>query len=307
MGCLSEALPFVTCDVFTETPFAGNPLAIVENADGLSDRAMQTIAREFNLSETIFVRRPKDPAHTASVRIFFPTDEIPFAGHPTIGCAIHLACAAQGDGDFETEITLEEVAGLVPVQVWRRDGRVGAEFRGPVIPHAVEGARMPDETAIAEALGLTAEEIGFDGHCPAIWQGGPTFAYAPLKNRAALAAARPNGSAWERLCAATGMEMLYIYAPDQQVDFSARMFAPGDGIAEDPATGSASAILAAQLLASGALRDGETRLTLEQGADMGRPSQIGLRIAVEEGKLTAVYVQGPSVPISQGRITPPDI
>ena len=91
MACLSEGLPFFTCDVFTETAYAGNPLAIVEDADGLSDAAMQTIAREFNLSETIFVRAPADPAHTASVRIFFPTAEIPFAGHPTIGCAIHLA------------------------------------------------------------------------------------------------------------------------------------------------------------------------------------------------------------------------
>ncbi len=307
MACLSDSRPFVTCDVFTETAFAGNPLAIVEDADGLSDAAMQCIAREFNLSETIFVHKPKDPAHTASVRIFFPTAEIPFAGHPTIGCAIHLASRAQGDDDFETEITLEEVAGLVPVQVWRRDGRVGAEFRAPVIPHAVDGARMPDTAAIAEALGLTPDQIGFDRHHAGIWQGGPAFAYAPLADRAAIAAARPNGAAWERLCAATGLHNLYIYAPCETADYSARMFAPGGGVPEDPATGSASAILAAQLLASGALADGETRLTLEQGVDMGRPSRIGLRIQVEAGVLRAIYVQGSSVPVSQGRLTVPDL
>jgi len=109
-------LTFHTCDVFTDRPFAGNPLAIVLGADDLSTAQMLTLAREFNLSETIFVQRPADPSHTARVRIFFPTAEIPFAGHPTIGCAIHLATAAAGPGDFDSEIVLEEEAGLVRVR-----------------------------------------------------------------------------------------------------------------------------------------------------------------------------------------------
>lgn len=304
-ACLSDTRDFVTCDVFTDQRFAGNPLAIVLNADGLSDAAMQVIAREFNLSETIFVQRPKDPAHTASVRIFFPTAEIPFAGHPTIGCAIHLASTAQGDSDFETDITLEEVAGLVPVRVWRRDGRVGAEFRAPVLPHGVDGARMPDPGVIADALGLAPEQIGFAEHGPGIWQGGPAFAFAPLSDRAAIAQARPNGAAWERLCTATGLHNLYVYAPGETTDYTARMFAPGGGVPEDPATGSASAILAAQLLASGALPEGETRLILEQGVDMGRPSRIGLRIQVQGGTLQAVHVRGAAVPVSSGTISVP--
>lgn len=305
VACLSEGLPFYTCDVFTETAYAGNPLAIVEDADGLSDVAMQTIAREFNLSETIFVRSPADPAHTAGVRIFFPTAEIPFAGHPTIGCAIHLALKGAPEGDFETRITLEEVAGLVPVQVWRRAGRLGAEFRAPVLPHAVNTGEMPGAKDIADALGLSADQIGFGDHRPALWQGGPVFGYIPLRDRAALTAARPNGAAWETLCAVTGLDSHYLYARGQETDFSARMFAPGDGIPEDPATGSASAILAAQLLASGALSEGETRLVLEQGVDMGRPSRIGLRIHTTDGALERIHVQGSAVPVSSGRLVPP--
>ncbi|WP_421905086.1 PhzF family phenazine biosynthesis protein [Mameliella sp.] len=305
MACLSEGLPFYTCDVFTETAYAGNPLAIVEDADGLSDVAMQTIAREFNLSETIFVRSPADPAHTAGVRIFFPTAEIPFAGHPTIGCAIHLALKGAPEGDFETRVTLEEVAGLVPVQVWRRAGRLGAEFRAPVLPHAANTGEMPGAKDIAEALGLSADQIGFEDHRPALWQGGPAFGYIPLRDRAALTAARPNGPAWETLCAVTGLDSHYLYARGQKTDFSARMFAPGDGIPEDPATGSASAILAAQLLASGALSEGETRLVLEQGVDMGRPSRIGLRIQTTGGALERIHVQGSAVPVSSGRLVPP--
>lgn len=304
-ACLSDRLRFCTCDVFTQSAYAGNPLAIVEGADTLSDTAMQTIAREFNLSETIFVRSPVDPAHEASVRIFFPTAEIPFAGHPTIGCAIHLALKSAPEGDFETRITLEEVAGLVPVRVWRRDGRVGAEFSAPVLPHAVDGTTVPKTDTIAKALGLTPDQIGLGGHRPGIWQGGPVFGYAPVRDSAALSAARPNGAAWEALCAETGVQAWYFYTKGTTVDYTARMFAPADGIPEDPATGSASALFAAQLLACVGLDEGETRLDLEQGVDMGRPSQIGLRIMTKGSAIEAVFVSGSAVPVSDGFLTPP--
>jgi trans-2,3-dihydro-3-hydroxyanthranilate isomerase len=151
-------LTFHTCDVFTDRAFQGNPLAIVLGADDLTPAQMQTIAREFNLSETIFVQQPRDPAHTARVRIFFPTAEIPFAGHPTIGCAIHLATAMAGSGDFDRDLVLEEEAGLVPVRVWRRGGMVRAEFRAPVVPHGVTDAPDRDRALkvarLAAALGL---------------------------------------------------------------------------------------------------------------------------------------------------------
>jgi trans-2,3-dihydro-3-hydroxyanthranilate isomerase len=187
-------LSFHTCDVFTDRPFAGNPLAIALGADTLTPEQMQTIAREFNLSETIFVQTPVNPAHKARVRIFFPTAEIPFAGHPTIGCAIHLACTGR-TGDFDARLVLEEEAGLVPVLVMRRGAVVRAEFLAPVVPDGVTDA--PDSEAaldparLAEALGLVAQEIGFDAQRPSLWQGGQRFLYAPVTSLDALARARP--------------------------------------------------------------------------------------------------------------------
>ena len=299
-------LDFHTCDVFTDTRFAGNPLAIVLGADDLTPGQMLTLAREFNLSETIFVQRPADPAHSARVRIFFPTAEIPFAGHPTIGCAIHLATAAEtGTGDFDRRITLEEQAGLVPVRVWRRSGVTRAEFIAPVVPHGVAGASVAPAGLMADALGLQAGDIGFAGHQPGVWQGGPRFLYAPVRSLAALARARPIEPHWSQVIGAAGVDSIYLYTPGTDCDYRARMFSPTAGIPEDPATGSASAILAAQLLASAALPQGETRLTLHQGVEMGRPSVIGLTVQVRAGALAEVRIAGGAVPVSQGRIVVP--
>lgn len=298
-------LPFFTVDVFTERRFAGNPLAIVEDSDDLSVEQMQTIAREFNLSETIFVRRPADPAHTAHVRIFFPTAEIPFAGHPTIGCAIHLAQKQNaGDADFETLITLEEVAGLVPVNVIRKQGQVTAQFTAPIIPHLFDG-QVPLAEIAADALGLDPADIGFGDHRPGLYAGGPSFVYMPLASRAALEKAKPAEPAWSRMTEAANTVGVYCYTPGgdaPETDYRARMFAPTGGIPEDPATGSASAILAAQLLASGKLKEGVNAFALRQGYEMGRPSQVGLEIDVAGGKLSAVRIAGSSVPVSQGMI-----
>lgn len=308
-GCLSDTLPFATWDVFTERRFHGNPLAIVEDADDLSTAQMQTIAREFNLSETIFVQRPADPAHDAKVRIFFPTAEIPFAGHPTIGCAIHLALGSDPEGDFETSVTLEEVAGLVPVRVWRTDGRVWAEFRAPVLPHAPERGRLPDAGILAEAVGLEPKAIGAGTHFPGLWQGGPGFLYVPVRDLEALAMARPIEPAWSRVMDIAAVDSAYLYtplAPGHGADFRARMFSPTAGIPEDPATGSAAAIMAAQLHACGALSEGETHVSLHQGVEMGRPSAIGLRLVMLDGALAEVHVSGSAVPVSRGRISRPD-
>ncbi|MFC3084714.1 PhzF family phenazine biosynthesis protein [Tabrizicola soli] len=301
-------LTFQTCDVFTDRPFAGNPLAIVLEADGLSPAQMQTLAREFNLSETIFVQAPADPAHAARVRIFFPTAEIPFAGHPTIGCAIHLASAG-AVGDFDRDLVLEEAAGLVPVRVWRRGEEVRAEFLAPVLPHGVTDA--PDRDAaldhkrLAAALGLEAGEIGFAGHRPGLWQGGPRFLYAPVASLAALGRARPIEPFWSEQMRAAGVDSIYLYTTGEDCAFRARMFSPTAGIPEDPATGSASAILAAQLLASDALGEGETRVELRQGVEMGRPSEIGLRARVAAGRLVEVRISGGAVPVAEGRIRAP--
>lgn len=302
-------LTFHTCDVFTDSAFCGNPLAIVLGADGLSTTQMQTLAREFNLSETIFVQRPANPAHTARVRIFFPTAEIPFAGHPTIGCAIHLAEAMAGPDDFEKHLVLEEEAGLVPVLVRRQAGSVLAELTAPVVPHGVsdvpDRAAALDRRLLAGALGLTLPEIGFGLHQPGIWQGGPRFLYVPVVDRTALARARPMEPDWSAVMRAGGVDSAYVYTAGVACDYQARMFSPTAGIPEDPATGSASAILAAQLQASGALGESETRLVLHQGLEMGRPSTIGMTVLRNAGTLRAVRIGGAAVAISSGRIRVP--
>lgn len=295
-------LEFHTLDVFTTTPFAGNPLAVVLNAHGLTDAQMQTIAREFNLSETIFVLAPRDPAHTARVRIFFPTGEIPFAGHPTVGCAIHLASAAH-QGDFETLITLEEEAGLVPVIVIRKDGQITAEFTAPVLPFVVKTDFDPN--LISASLGLGPAQIGFENHRPATHQGGPRFLYVPVDSLETLAAAKPHEPHWSALMADAGVDSAYLYTPGDHSDYQSRMFSPTGGIPEDPATGSASAILAAQLWASDAIGPGTTSLTLRQGFEMGRPSHIGLTIDANANGPTAVRIKGSAVAISSGHIRIP--
>lgn len=304
-----QMLTFHTCDVFTDRAFCGNPLAIVLGADALSTTQMQTLAREFNLSETIFVQRPVNPAHTARVRIFFPTAEIPFAGHPTIGCAIHLAEAMAGSDDFEKHLVLEEEAGLVPVLVRRQAGSVLAELTAPVVPHGVsdvpDRAAALDRRLLAGALGLTLPEIGFGLHQPGIWQGGPRFLYVPVVDRAALARARPMEPDWSAVMRAGGVDSAYVYTAGVACDYQARMFSPTAGIPEDPATGSASAILAAQLQASGALGESETRLVLHQGLEMGRPSTIGMTVMRNAGALREVRIGGAAVAISSGRIRVP--
>lgn len=295
---------FATLDVFTETPFAGNPLAVVEGAEGLSTAQMQTLAREFNLSETVFVLPPDNPAHRARVRIFTPMDELPFAGHPTIGCAIHLACADHPAGDFACTLVLEEGAGPVPVQVTRRGAAIAATLTAPVIPHAATAGAVPNAALLAAALGLSEDAIGAGDHAPAVWQGGPRFLYVPLPDPERLAHARPSEPAWSEIMQIAAVDSAYLYTPVPG-GYRARMFSPTGGIPEDPATGSAVAILAAQLLASGALDGAETVLTVDQGIEMGRPSRIGLRVLCEGGKLREVQVTGSAVPVSQGRIARP--
>ncbi|MEL7212864.1 MAG: PhzF family phenazine biosynthesis protein [Pseudomonadota bacterium] len=284
-------LRFHTYDVFTDTPFAGNPLAVVEGADGLSTAQMQTIAREFNLSETIFVMAPQDPAHTAKVRIFFPTAEIPFAGHPTVGCALHLARGR------DCEITLEEEPGLVPVTI--RDGE--AEFTAPVTPFA--RPVTPDVSLTCAALDLGTLDLAGDAPI-AVHEGGPAFLYMPVAGLPALARARPLEPHWSQLMEACGVDSAYVYTAHEG-GYRARMFSPTAGIPEDPATGSASAILASQLLTAGHLPEGETVLHLTQGVEMGRPSQIRMTATVSEGALTSVRIAGRAVPISEGEITVP--
>jgi trans-2,3-dihydro-3-hydroxyanthranilate isomerase len=303
-------LKFNTLDVFTNKRFGGNPLAVLHDADALTTEQMQTVTREFNLSETIFVLKPQVPSNTARVRIFFPGGEMPFAGHPTLGCAILLAEMKHKPGcSFETEIRLEEVAGLVPVKVSRIGDLPHGIFKAPVIPEKV--ADGPGKTDIAAALGIAPADIGFDGHQPMLIQGGPAFYFVPVTSRAVLAKARPSEPAWSALTASLGryanyIDAAYVYTrggDGKDTAFRSRMFAPGGGIPEDPATGSATALLARQLLISDKLKDGKHRFILEQGYEMKRPSDLILEMDVAQGDLAQVRIGGQAVRVTAGVIT----
>ena len=299
-------LAFHTLDVFTTAKFGGNPLAVVLGADRLSTEQMQNICREFNLSETTFVIAPEDSAHTAKVRIFFPGGEMPFAGHPTLGTAALLAALKQKPGcNFETKITLELKAGLTSVTITRIADRVHGVFTAPVIPfHAP--VSLPSVGDTARALNLDASEIGFDGHGLASLEGGPRFFYVPVKTRAALEKARVLEPYWSALIKPmNGVDSSYIYTRGGDAlntSFRARMYAPTGGIPEDPATGSATALLAVQLLSAEKLQDGTHRWQLEQGYEMGRPSDLRLEADVNGGTLSAVRVGGSVVRMMSGEI-----
>jgi trans-2,3-dihydro-3-hydroxyanthranilate isomerase len=295
-------LKFATYDVFTDTPFAGNPLAVVFDADVLSDAQMQTIAGEFNLSETIFIRAPANSAHAASVRIFTPTKELPFAGHPTTGGAIALAEARHGrDAPNDLLIVLEEKIG--PVRCGVKIAATGASFAEFSVPKLSEAAGPdPDAEAVARLLGLSPAEIGFDRHAPSLYSAGVPFAMIPVASSAALARARPTASETR---AAVGATEVFVYTRAEQHAshaFRARMFAPEIGIVEDPATGSAAAAFAGALARFEDLPDGWHTLPILQGVEMGRPSLIGLEVEIENGALAGARIAGKAVKVSEGML-----
>ena len=243
---------FFTLDVFTSQPFAGNPLAVVMESDGLDDAAMQTIAREFNLSETVFVSPPRNKTHRADLRIFTPGRELPFAGHPTVGTAVLLALR-DADGQAGTrQFVLNEKVGPVPCDVTVADARHGrAVFSLPKLPERL--AANYEANALAEVFSVPQAEFGFDQHQPALFSAGVPFPVIPMKTRAALDGLNvPAGRAMGRALgdAAGGYVFLYCRQPvDPQHHFYARMFAPGMGVTEDPATGSAVAAFAGAIMA----------------------------------------------------------
>ena len=299
-------LQFHTLDVFTDKRFGGNPLAVVHDADALDGNAMQTIAREFNLSETVFVMKPENPAHTARVRIFTPAVEIPFAGHPTVGTAALLAelRSPSGVGEREAIIVLEEKVGPVRVGVRLTEGAPAlAEFDAPRLP-AEEGS-PPGAELLAAALGLIPSEIGFENHRPTRYTAGNAFVFVPVSTLEAMAKARVSSTHWSKAFTGQGGVGAFLYT--RQVvhmtsAFHARMFAPDHGVAEDPATGSAAAAFAGVVERFDAPTDGTHRRVIEQGFEMGRPSLITLSLVVDGGRLAAARIGGHAVRVSQGTI-----
>jgi len=300
-------LKFYTLDVFTEARFGGNPLAVVMNADALPAGLMQDIARELNLSETVFVQKATNPASSARVRIFTPAVELPFAGHPTIGTGILLAQlrATNATTDQDALVLLEETIGAVRVGVRLRPGKVAyAEFDAPKLPEPAGDA--PNSERLAGALGLTPSEIGFANHRPSQWSAGVPFTFVPVASMAAIGRAEIVSTHWASAFGGPRAGKVYLYTRDTvhtTSSFHARMFGPGAGVAEDPATGSAAAAFAGVVNAFDQLPAGTHKRNIEQGFEMGRPSLIALSFEVAaKGKLETVRIGGSAVRVSEGHL-----
>jgi trans-2,3-dihydro-3-hydroxyanthranilate isomerase len=292
------------CDVFTDTAFGGNPLAVLPDARGISDRRLQQIAREFNFSETAFVL-PAEAGHTRRVRIFTPSVEIPFAGHPNVGTAFVLAATGElGPLEAPVAVTFEEKAGLVPITVERRrDGTIACELSAP------ERLSLGPEVPVAEvaaAVSLREEDVVTRGHSPRVFSVGLPFLFAELTGREALARARSDPARLTAIMARGVTPDIHLYARSADgFDLRTRMFAPFDGVPEDPATGSANAALAAALAHLDARRDGRFRWRIAQGVEMGRPSVLEASAEKRDGEVVAAKIGGTSVLIAEGWIDVP--
>jgi trans-2,3-dihydro-3-hydroxyanthranilate isomerase len=292
---------YITVDVFTDRAFGGNPLAVVLDAGGLSTAQMQAIASEFNYSETTFVLPPRDGAHDAQVRIFTVTNEIPFAGHPNVGTAFVLATqASQPPARF----LFEEVAGLVPVDILNKNGKpIGAELTAPQALKKLTSFG-PEETAAC--VSLAPADIRTDRHPPQIVSVGMAFLVAEVASRDALRRAKPEPAAFSRVLSSDGAVGVYTYTRDvppaeKPCDLQARMFFPGSsGLIEDPATGSATVAAAALLADLSGERDGELKLRVGQGVDMGRPSLLLTRVRKDDGVIASAHVGGACVQMMEG-------
>ena len=294
---------FVTLDVFTSTPFAGNPLAVILDSAGLDTAAMQQIAREFNLSETVFVFPPENQGSRAALRIFTPANELPFAGHPTVGTAVLLA---RIDGAGNHRFTLEEKIGPVPCRASssgpaEKGGR--ASFEIPRLPAKEADLRI--DTRMAAALGLKPGDVGLD-HLPAErWSAGNPFSCVPLSGLDAMSRCAIDLSRFDFIFGRGGRAAAFLFCRETRHPGNtvhARMFAPASGLLEDPATGSAVAAFAGYLAAHGGYPDGDHVVRIEQGYEMGRPSLMELTLRIAGGALTGASIAGDAVVVLEGTI-----
>ena len=291
---------YVTIDVFTDRAFGGNPLAVVLDAEGLSTARMQAIAREFNYSETTFVLPPADPANTAQVRIFTPSFEMPFAGHPNVGTALVLAARAATP---RARVVFEEIAGFVPIEIQHRGGRpVAAELTAPRL---LSRGGNADPAKVAAAVGLDASDILLGAHRPTMATVGAPFLFAELASRAALGHASGEPARLATLLAASETVGLFLYTfdgADAARDVHARMFFLAHGVVEDPGTGSAAVAFAALRASLAPAADLVLSLRVSQGEDMGRPSLLATRAVKQAGRVVSAHVGGGGVEMMTGTL-----
>jgi trans-2,3-dihydro-3-hydroxyanthranilate isomerase len=292
---------YFICDVFTDTRFNGNQLAVLPEATGLSDAEMQKLAREFNFSETAFVF-PAEMGHTRKVRIFTPTTEVPFAGHPNIGTAFVLTETGElGSNIVHESICFEEEAGLVPINISQKpSGQRQFELKAP---ESLTACPFKAVSTIADALSLNMNQIIEENHPPSAASVGLPFLIVELLNTSALADIQINTESFNNLLDEGSPPYILVYTQNtSNADLQARMFAPLDGITEDPATGSANCALAALLAQYSDLTSGDFCWEVVQGLEMGRPSRLRIRARKEYGSVTGSWVAGTCVMMAEGFI-----
>jgi trans-2,3-dihydro-3-hydroxyanthranilate isomerase len=283
-------LEYEIVDVFTDRPFAGNPLAVVFGADRLTPGQMLALATEFHLSETVFVLPPTVSEATYRARIFTPERELPFAGHPSVGAAVTLTRR----GDIEAGVVVQECgAGLLPIEVHDEGWATlsgGQATLGPEL----------DPTPFLEVAGLSL--VDFAGPAPRLAGCGLEFPYLSVRSSALALAMGDNVAARKH-----GIDDVFVFSwdPAERVART-RVFVPGMGVPEDPATGSAALGLGVWLVASGLLpSEGESSYTIIQGVEMGRPSTLTCSVAAAAGQVTRATVTGSVAPIASGSIEVP--
>jgi trans-2,3-dihydro-3-hydroxyanthranilate isomerase len=312
-------------DVFTEVPLAGNPLAVFPDRLGLMDEELQRVARELNLSETVFVEDPGDKAALRRLRIFTPCREIPLAGHPVVGTWFLLASRGFVDLDEvlhtgmasleSSEDGIEKItfkhqlgAGVLPVTVYRRDGEVTSVAMEQVLP--VFGAEITELEPVATALGLRTEQIKSSGLPPQVVSTGLPVMVVPLARLSALESIRINSSEFSKLMEdydCTGVYAFTRDAPKEIALVRTRGFFPDVGVAEDPATGSAAGCLGSYLAKHDVIRPlPSVAFQISQGSEIGRPSAIGVEITAEGSEITHVRVVGSAVVVIEADLLLPD-
>ena len=291
---------YFICDVFTEQRFGGNQLAVLPDAQKLSDWQMQQVAREFNFSETAFVL-PAETGHTRKVRIFTPTTEIPFAGHPNIGTAFVLAETGALGKEIPDTVLFEEKAGLVSIEIQANlDSPTSFELKAPQVLTVQEFRAIG---SVAKALSLRENEIVVTTHAPTVASVGLPFLFVEVLDLSVLSQVRIDMAGFDRLLVEGAVPYVHVYTPKTgSTDIQARVFAPLDGVAEDPATGSANCALAALLSHHRSERDGEFSWCVFQGIELGRPSALRIRARKENGCVVASWVGGTCVMVSEGWI-----
>lgn len=289
-------LKYLLLDVFTRQRLQGNQLAVVQKADGLSDAEMQAIAREFNLSETVFLTKPQSESNVSGVRIFTPYQELPFAGHPTVGAAVVLGLQHE-----RSAVRMEEKIGLVTALFEKADKRSGeARFALPKLP--VKVADLTNKLAIAQALGIEVEDIGCDVYAPAVYTAGVTFHLIPVRDAGVLERLKPNQGMFDAVFSHDhNSAYVFTLTPDEpENDIAARMF--GMDIGEDPGTGSAAAALIGLLSDKSDIGTGQVDFTLRQGKEMGRLCRISLQLRRENEVLVHGAIGGHAVIVGEGEL-----